>query len=427
MTSASQTRCALNLGAPSGKRPRILFIVHRIPYPPNKGEKLRSFWELKELAKRSDVDLFAFYDDPEDARYANELRRYCQRVYLEKLLYLSSRWNAVKALASGKPLSVGFFCSQKMAQRISQALRSNRYDRILVVSSSMAQYVEEAEPVKILDLVDVDSDKWSQYAERQPWPGRWLWREEARRLSAYESKLVRDFAATLVCTDAEAALLRSKAGQGNIQVLQNFLDITKYDPRRVSLCEKVRHWQPYIVFSGSMDYFPNIDAARYFAHDVLPLVRREIPEAHFVIAGRNPHPSILKLSSRPEVQLTGSVADIKPYICGAAVAVAPMRIARGVQNKVLEALAAGVPVVTTSIAAKALPDSLQSLLSVADEPHEFAAAVTRVVQHGGPVSSSSMRAALRDHMETQDLPRHLERLLLAQDSRSPRDEGLTER
>jgi len=397
--------------------------VHRTPYPPNKGEKLRSFWELRELAKWSDVDLFAFYDDPQDAKYTDQLQRYCDRVYLEKLSYLLSRWNAIKALAAGKPLTVGFFHSQKMATRIRQALRSNRYDRILVVSSSMAQYVEEAEPVKILDLVDVDSDKWSQYAERQHWPRRCLWREEARRLSAYESKLVRDFVATLVCTDAEAALLRSQAGQGNIQVLENFLDVSKYDPQRVSLSERVRQWQPYIVFSGSMDYFPNIDGARYFAHDVLPLVRREIPHARFVIAGRNPDPAVLELSSHAEVQLTGSVADIKPYICGAAVAVAPMRIARGVQNKVLEALASGVPVVSTGIAAKALPASLQPLLSVADEPHEFAAAVIRVLQHGGPVSSSSMRAALREHIERLDLPRHLERLLSADGSRWLKDEA----
>src|SRR5215472_6182205 len=126
MISASQTRYASNLRVPTGKRPRILFIVHRTPYPPNKGEKLRSFWELRELAKWSDVDLFAFYDDPQDAKYTDQLRRYCHRVYLEKLSYLLSRWNAIKALAAGKPLTVGFFHSQKMATRIRQALRSNR-------------------------------------------------------------------------------------------------------------------------------------------------------------------------------------------------------------------------------------------------------------------------------------------------------------
>jgi sugar transferase (PEP-CTERM/EpsH1 system associated) len=303
-----------------------------------------------------------------------------------------------------------------MAQRISQALRSRQYDRILVFSSSMAQYVERVEPVKILDLVDVDSDKWEQYAARYRGLRKWLWREEARRLGAYESKLVQEFSATLVCTDAEAALLRSKAEQGNIEVLENFLDTGKYDPEKTAPPERVGRWQPYIVFTGSMDYFPNIDAAGYFIHDVLPLIRREMPDVRFVIAGRNPHRSILKLASRCDVQLTGSVLDIRPYICGAAVAVVPMRIARGVQNKVLEALAGGVPVVSTSAAAKALPDSLQSLLSVADSPGEFAGAVVRILRHGGPVPQSQMRAVIREHIKTLDLPRRLEMLLLGQEN-----------
>jgi sugar transferase (PEP-CTERM/EpsH1 system associated) len=397
--------------ANAARKPRILFVLHRTPYPPNKGDKLRSFWELKELGKWADVDLFAFYDDPDDGRYAAELKKYCGEVYLEKLAYFRSRLNATRALLSGRSFTTGFFYSPKMAEKIQSALRSRKYDRILVFSSSMAQYVETSEVTRILDLVDVDSDKWEQYAKQGRGPSRWLWGLEANRLGEYEVRIVKRFSTTLVCTEAEANLLRSRVPQGKIRVLQNFLDVDKYDPQQTTLPESVRRWQPYMVFSGSMDYFPNVDAANYFYQEIVPLVRREIPETRFVIAGRNPDRSIQHMSSDAAVLLTGSVPDMTPYICGAAVAVVPMRIARGVQNKILEALAGGVPVVSTSAAAKALPESLRSLLLVADSPSDFSAAVIRVLREGGPIAGSRLRAALKDHMEHLDLSWQLQTLV----------------
>lgn len=392
---------------------RILFIVHRTPYPPNKGEKMRAFWELQALAKRHEVDLICFYDDPKDKEYAHELNQYCRHYYLEKLSYFWSRARAISALLLGKSFSTAFFCSRTMARNIKSAMDLRTYDKVLVFSSSMAQYVEATNNIpKLLDMVDVDSDKWEQYANRSRWPLSWVWRREARSLAAYESRLVRGFSTTVVCTDAEAELLRSKAPVGEIQVLENFLDVDQYDPRKISLSDQIRSWQPYVIFSGSMDYFPNVDAARYFCREVLPLIRSELPGTRFVIAGRNPHRSIAELGSDPAVQITGSVPDIKPYICGAAAAVVPMRIARGVQNKVLEALAGGIPVVSSTAAASALPENLRSLLVVADTPREFAAGVSRILRHGSDISSVELRGALKRHYENLDLQSQLDRLML---------------
>jgi len=392
---------------------RILFIAHRVPYPPNKGEKIRALWELRELCREHVVDLFCFCDDPEDKKLAGELRQYCNQLYVEDMSPFWSRTRALAALITGRPFSVAFFHSRTMAERIDSALRSASYDRIFVFSSSMAQYAEASTEIpRVLDLVDVDSDKWLQYAERSRWPWSWLWRREAVHLGAYEARLVRDLTLTLVCTDAEAGLLRAKAPVGSIRVLENFLDVGQYDPGNWTAPDSIRAWQPYVVFSGSMDYRPNVDAALFFYREVFPLVRRDLPELRLVIAGRNPHPSIAALGSDPDVTITGSVTDMRPYIWGASVAVVPMRIARGVQNKILEALASGIPVVSTTAAAQALPPVLRSLLRVADTPQAIAAAVIDLVRTGANEPAYELRAAFRAYIQNLDLQSQLRGIVL---------------
>jgi sugar transferase (PEP-CTERM/EpsH1 system associated) len=397
-------------GTDSGRRLRILFLAHRIPFPPDKGEKLRSFWQLRTLAERHDIDLFCFYDDPEDEKHIGQLRQYCRECYVEKLSYLGSRVRALAALLRGRPFSTGFFFSRNMERRIQSNLKSRSYDRIFVFSSSMAPYVEERRDAeKVLDLVDVDSDKWRQYATHCARPIRWLWQVEARRLAAYEKSLVQTFSTTLVCTQPEARLLRSLSPTGSIQVLENYIDVDSYDPATIVVPDELRSWQPYIVLSGSMDYLPNIDAAEYFYREVFPFIRQARPETRFVIAGRNPHPSVRALGADPAVKVTGSVPDIRPYLRGAAVAVAPLRIARGVQNKVLEALASGVPVITSSAVAAALPASLRASVKAADEPGTFAKLVLAALQTKN--ISIRLRNNFRAYVENLALSSQLENLM----------------
>jgi len=239
----------------------------------------------------------------------------------------------------------------------------------------------------------------------------WLWRLESRRLAAYEALLVRSFSATLVCTDAEAQLLKSIAPQGTIRVVQNYIDVEQYDPANIVISDEIRSWRPYLVFSGSMDYWPNIDAATYFCREIFPLIRQIRPDVRVVIAGRNPHPSVRDLGSNPSIKVTGSVSDMKPYLSAAAVAIAPMRIARGVQNKVLEALASGVPVVTTAAVASALPASVRWMVNVADTPQGFATGVTAALRDRSDSQSRHVRIQLKRHVESLGLSAQLNEVL----------------
>ena len=404
----------------------MLFVVHRTPYPPNKGDKLRSFWELQSLAKHSDVDLFGFFDDPADKSHLDRLHLYCRRSRLEQLSPLWGRCRALRALFTGKPFTPAFFYSKRLERQIQFALATNAYDAIVVFSSSMAQYVKShPHELKILDLVDVDSAKWRLYARRSNWPLTWLWEREARLLADYEKQMVESFATTLVCTDAEGRLLRCHAPKGKVEVLQNFLDVDSYDPAKISIPNEIRSWQPYVVFSGSMDYFPNVDAARYFYREIFSVIRKKCPNLRFVIAGRNPHPSIVRMADDPGVRITGGVAEMKSYIAGAAVSVVPMRIARGVQNKILEALACGVAVVTTSGAALGLPKNLQELVRVADTPGLFVKEVIGILTRGPQISSWEIRLALKKHFLDLDLNRKLERLVTRHSERCQAETNLT--
>ena len=325
----------------------------------------------------------------------------------------------------GQPFSVGFFHSSQMARRINSGLRSVCYDRIVVFSSSMAPYVEGVASIpKVLDLVDVDSDKWRQYADHSSFLLSWLWRREARLMGMYEARLVRSFSATLVCTDAEAQLLRSIAHEGQIGVVQNFVDVDRFDPGLGSVPNGVRRLQPYLIFSGSMDYRPNIDAALFFYREVFPLIRRKLPEIRLVIAGRNPDRSVVALGVDPAVKVTGSVRDMRPYLWGAAAAVVPLRIARGVQNKILEALASGIPVVSTTVAAMALPEEIRCLIAIADKPEDISACVVRWLEKGPRLTSEHLRATLKNYFDNLNLHSQLERILAAAEPRSRESENL---
>jgi len=352
---------------------RILFLAHRLPYPPNKGDKIRSFRELEALARSHEVDLFCFYDQPEDSKYFPEVRQYCRNLYAEKVSWLRSRAQASLACSSGRPFTTSFYRSPKMARRISKAVAEQKYDLIFVFSSSMAPYVEGASEPRVLDMVDVDSDKWKQYADYTRRPKSWLWGAEGRRLAKYEARLVRSFSLTLLSTHTEAELLERSVSSARIEVLENHMDLSYFDPNTVGVPFEIAAWQPYVIFTGSMDYFPNVDAVRFFYREIFPLVRAALPRARLVIAGRNPTRAVLQLAGDPAVWVTGSVPDIRPFLRGAAIAVCPLRVARGVQTKILEAMAMGVPVAVSRRAAKGIPERLLSETYVEDDPHRLAA------------------------------------------------------
>jgi len=398
---------------------RILFLAHRLPYPPNKGDKIRSFRELEALACRHEVDLFCFYDQPEDTQYFPIVRQYCRDFYAEKISWWRSRVQASLAYASGSPFTTAFYHSPKMTQRVRKARTERKYELIFVFSSSMAQYVDDASETRVLDMVDVDSDKWNQYADYTRPPASWLWGAEGRRLAKYESRWARKFSMTLLSTRAEAESLRCKVPGANIEELENRMDMSYFDPNPVVVPPEIATWHPYIIFTGSMDYFPNVDAVRFFYREVFRAIRVLVPRARFVIAGRNPTRAVRQLASDPAVLVTGTILDIRPYLRGASVAIGPLRVARGVQTKIFEAMAMGVPVVISSRVAKAVPECLLSGVSVEDDPGRLTAVLVQKLQSRTTVSEMSTRRLLIEYYSSLRWEDQLEdRLRRALDSRS---------
>jgi glycosyltransferase involved in cell wall biosynthesis len=242
-------------------------------------------------------------------------------------------------------------------------------------------------------------------------PRSWLWTYEARQLARYEDAVARRFSATILCTEAEARILRKRVPGSPVFAVNNFLDMSSYDPEATSVTAEVRALQPYVVFSGQMDYYPNVDAAEYFCREVFPAVRAQMPELKFVIVGRNPAPSVRRLAADPAIQVTGAVPDVRPYLRGAAAAVAPLRIARGVQNKVLEAMAMGVPVVTSGAVAAALPPDLAAHCGVEDDPRIMAVKLIRLLREQKTTPVASLRKAVIAHFGNPDLDLQLEAIL----------------
>lgn len=392
---------------------RILFLVHRVPYPPNKGDKIRALWELKSLAAAHEVDLFCFYDHQEDRNSIDALRPYCNQCYAEPLSWPGSRVRSLAALLRRKPFTTAFFYTASMARQVKQALAAREYHAVLVFSSSMAQYVEDETSLpRILDMIDVDSAKWTDYSRTSSPLLRWLWRREGRLLSQYEWKIAQSFANTLLCTDAEAALLRrSGAACARVGVLRHMVDSDYFDPSKVEIPAELLRWQPYVVFSGSMDYTPNIDAMKWFYGEVLPAIRARVPEARLVIVGRNPAKSILDLGKDPGVLVTGSVPDVRPYLRAAAVAVAPMLVARGVQNKILESMAMGLPVSSSSRAAMAFPPQVADLIMIEDNPAALANKLVNVIQKGPHAPVLQIRECLQKVYGDSSLRDRLEEIL----------------
>jgi sugar transferase (PEP-CTERM/EpsH1 system associated) len=390
---------------------RILFLAHRIPFPPDKGEKIRAFHELKFLGARHTVDLYCFADSEAEASHEKALKDYCRSVYVETRSGLKKVEGAVRSFLRGEPLSCGFFFSSKFEAAVQSALAAERYDVIFVYCSSMAQYVPWplSTPV-VMDFVDIDSAKWSQYAKRSQPPLSWVYAREAKKLAAYEEKWARLSSSTMVTTRLEAALLRGE-GIPPVEVVSNGVEIPTTGDAAVP--EAIRALQPFALFVGTMDYLPNIDAVEYFAEEILPRIRERHPEMSFLIVGRNPTGRVRKLAKKPGVVVTGTVPDVEVYLANCAAVVAPFRIAQGIQNKMLEGLAASKPIVSTSGPATAIGAKHGETLLVADTAKDFADAVVALLEDPALCCRFSNGAEfVHKNFSWHENLNHLEQLLL---------------
>ena len=362
---------------------RILALVHRVPFPPNKGDKIRAFHELKYLAGRGHaIDLGTFADVEEDRAWKHDLLRYCRDVaIIPKDRRLSRAWS-VLALTRRRPLSVGYFDSVRMKRQVARWLAERDYDAALCYSSPMAEYVrtrrtDRPRMARVMDFVDVDSDKWRQYAKHVAQPMKTLYRFEARALAAYERAIAEEFDASTFVSGLEVEIFRKIAPAARRVVdVPNGVDSEYFGA--TSRNERAGG-PPILVFVGQMDYFANVDAVRYFAREVFPLVRERVPDAEFRIVGRAPTAEVKALGERPGVVVTGAVPDIREHLAAATLMVAPLRIARGIQNKVLEGMAARMAVVASPEAMEGIEAQAGMHALVCADPASYRDAIVALV------------------------------------------------
>ncbi|MCU0886854.1 MAG: TIGR03087 family PEP-CTERM/XrtA system glycosyltransferase [Rubritepida sp.] len=377
--------------------PRLLFLAHRIPYPPVKGEKIRAWHMLERLARRFTMDLGFLVDDGADLAHLPFLRAQFGEVQAARIP--SRRAAAARALLRarpGRPLSLGWFHDPALAGWVREGLAARRWAGAFVYSSAAAPYVmgpaaAAALPRRVLDLVDVDSAKWSAYAEDARFPMREVWRREARTLLAFERRAVREFDASLLVSPDEVRHFEALAPDcaGRVTPVENGVELGRFDP--ATPCEDPFGGVPALVFTGTMDYRPNVEAVAWFAAEVMP---RLPPPVTFWIVGANPAPAVRALASE-RVRVTGSVPDVRPYLAHAAAAVAPLRIARGIQNKVLEAMAMARPVVATPQAFEGVRALAGQDLLVEATAEGMAARIGEILAGGHAGMGAAARAAVR--------------------------------
>ena len=358
--------------------PPLLFLTQRIPYPPTKGEKIRPYHILQYLRQRFEVHLGTLVDDPADQQHVPAVQAMCAGSYFATLDRRRAKATCTTGLLTGEPLSVTFFRDRGLARWVRGVIDGVRPAAVFVSSSNMAPYVlglPRTGRVCVVDLADVDSEKWRAYAGTATQPMRWVYHREWRRVAELEARILRECDWSTFVSNEEAALFArlNPGGDGSIRAISNGVDADYFDP--------ALRWEPpyptdrpTFVFTGTMDYPPNVDAVAWFAESVLPLVRQGAPEAAFCIVGASPAPRVQALAALPGVSVTGRVPDVRPYLAHAAAAVAPMRIARGIQNKVLEAMAMARPVIVTPDALEGVAAKPGAELTLAADAGAFAAA-----------------------------------------------------
>ena len=335
---------------------KILFLAHRSPYPANKGDKIRSYNTLLYLAERHDVFL-AFPDDEQVApKHDPHLYEITHQVISRPLHLLQRATGILKSFLTGKPLSVGHFYSARLHRDIKALAEKEKFDALFAFSSTMAEYAKGLNiPVRIIDFCDLDSAKFEQFAQLKSPPLSWIYKMEARRLKDYERRVGNDFQHILFIGPEEQHLFSApRPVAQKVKIMSNGVEI----PARSDLEAAAREntaLQPNIVFTGVMDYLPNVDAVAWFARRVFPRLVQAMPDVHFYIVGKDPDKNVRALHDpAAHVHVTGAVASVAPYLESSLLFAAPMRIARGMQTKILQAMAYNVPVICSAQAARAL-------------------------------------------------------------------------
>jgi sugar transferase (PEP-CTERM/EpsH1 system associated) len=384
---------------------KILYVCHRFPYPPKRGGKIRPFNMIRHLSEQGhEVTVCSLARSREEAEEAKGIAPYCARYEIGRVSNPLQAARMLARLPTTEPSSMGFFYSPDLARSIGRLLATERFGLVFVHCSSVAQYVRHVRNVpKILDFGDMDSQKWLEYANYKPFPLSLGYVLEGTKMLWAEKRLARKFDLCTATTRAEWETLQSYATGGLTDWFPNGVDAQFFSPVAGAYDADT------ISFIGRMDYYPNQECMARFCRDVWPLLKSRRPAMKMSIVGADPTPTMRALGELPGITVTGSVPDVRPHVRASALMVAPLGIARGTQNKILEAMAMGVPVVTSRLAAGGVDAEPNSHFLVADSPEEVAQAVFRIIENR--TERDRLAVAGRDRMLSHHAwPRSMQRL-----------------
>jgi len=351
----------------------LLFLAHRIPYPPNKGDKIRSYHFLKHLSAEYNVYLGTFIDEPTDWQYTHKIDDLCVETHFQNLNPLNAKIRSLQGFLSGEALSLPYYKNKVMQDWVDIIIKQQVITKVLIFSSVMAQFINASHPVDMLvDFVDVDSDKWRQYSDSKSGVSKWVYQRESTFLLNYEKQIAEKAKMSFFVSEQEAALFKTLAPQlsEKVSYVNNGVDTDYFSPEH-KFATPYSEGDDVLVFTGAMDYWANVDAVKWFAETVIPGLIQSHPNLKFYIVGSRPAKEVLELAENKNIIVTGAVDDVRPYLAHSLMAVAPLRIARGIQNKVLEAMAMGKYIIATSAAMEGIPHQDNLAVLVADEVEEL--------------------------------------------------------
>ncbi|MBX3685966.1 MAG: TIGR03087 family PEP-CTERM/XrtA system glycosyltransferase [Rhodocyclaceae bacterium] len=372
----------------------ILYVCHRFPFPPKRGGKIRPFNMIRHFSEAGHkVTVCSLARSDDEAAEGRGIAPHCERFEMAVVSNPFQTLRMVARLPTPTPSSLGYFYSRDLQRAIDAALERERFDLIFVHCSSVAQYVEHVRDIpKILDFGDMDSQKWLEYGKYKPFPLSLGYRLEGAKLEREEKRLARCFDMSTATTRAEWETLESYGAAAHTDWFPNGVDATFFKP------DAEGYDEDSLSFIGRMDYYPNQECMLEFCAKTFPLVRAKRPQAKLLIVGADPSPEIRRLGELPGVTVTGSVPDVRPYILRSAAMVAPLNIARGTQNKILEAMAMGVPVVTSPMGAGGVDALDEEHFLVGRTPEEYAHHALRIM--GNPEERGRLARAGRERMLT---------------------------
>lgn len=385
---------------------KILFLSQRVPYPPNRGDKITTWRLVDRMRREHEVRCVCFAHDEADRKAAADL--VAMGISTTTVAYHDTykKISSLPLLLTRMPLTLGVYGSAELQRLVDE--HCQWADMAYAYSSSMGAFLEPHDELpRVMHLGELDSDKWRQYSERSKFPMSWIYAREWSTMLEFERRMAYSFTENVLCTPLEQRVFDEQIPGATSTVLRNGVDLEAFHPAP----EKREEGQ--LVFTGVMNYYPNVDGCVWFAKEILPAVRERFPEARFTIIGSHPSPSILALSRVKGIEVTGFVDSVTDRVQRGAVAVAPLRVARGIQNKVLEAMACGLPVVGSTLATQGVEGQAGRDFLVADDATAFADAVCSLLQQPERAQSlgAQARAFVEEHYNWNLVFKHLDTII----------------